>query len=325
MPVSRKARRRGIAPAPPPPSAPKPKRSPAAILAALALAGVIAIGGAYLLWPSGRPTAAASAGSSGEDSLLTKVESLYNDISVYRRSDGKLSLQFGAKRLRYIESIVNPADPLDLPVYYTQSMGAGLAYASGLDDVGAIGLGGGGIEWYQHKSIPGLRTTTIELDPEVVRLAREYFSVRTEPGFDIMLVDAYRGPFVPFHLLTTEFYKLVAAHLKPGGVAVQNVEPTTMLFDSAVATIRQAFEHLVFLHGGGNIVILAYNGPERDEATVQRLAAERQATYKFRYDLKEILARRFAPSWKESTPPLTDDFAPVEYLKAIERHNEKQS
>ena len=343
MPVSRKARRRGIAPAPPPPSAPKPKRSPAAILAALALAGVIAIGGAYLLWPSGRPTAAASAGSSGEDSLLTKVESLYNDISVYRRSDGKLSLQFGAKRLRYIESIVNPADPLDLPVYYTQSMGAGLAYASGLDDVGAIGLGGGGIEWYQHKSLPSLRTTTIELDPEVVRLAREYFSVRTEPGFDIatedgrvylthsdqrfdiMLVDAYRGPFVPFHLLTTEFYKLVAAHLKPGGVAVQNVEPTTMLFDSAVATIRQAFEHLVFLHGGGNIVILAYNGPERDEATVQRLAAERQATYKFRYDLKEILARRFAPSWKESTPPLTDDFAPVEYLKAIERHNEKQS
>jgi spermidine synthase len=342
MPVSRKARRSKTAPAPPSVVS-KPNGSRAAILAALALAGLIAIGGAYLLWPSGRPSAAASAGAAGEDSLLTKVESLYNDISVYRRSDGKLSLQFGAKRLRYIESIVNPADPLDLPIFYTQSMGAGLAYASGLDEVGAIGLGGGGIEWYQHKSIPDLRTTTIELDPEVVRLAGAYFNVRTEPGFDIatedgrvylthsdqrfdiMLIDAYRGPFVPFHLLTTEFYKLVAAHLKPGGVAVQNVEPTTMLFDSAVATIRQAFEHLVFLHGGGNIVILAYNGPEKDEATVQRLAAERQATYKLRYDLKDVLERRFVPTWKENTPPLTDDFAPVEYLKAIERHNEKQS
>jgi spermidine synthase len=304
---------------------------------------VIAIAGAYLLWPSQRPPAAASSGSGQDDGLLTKVESLYNDISIYRLSDGKLQLRFGAKRLRYIESIVDPADPLDLPVYYTQSMGAGLAYASGLDDAGAIGLGGGGIAWYQHKSLPELRTTAVELDPEVVHLAGAYFKVRSEPNFDIatedgrvylthsdqrfdiLLIDAYRGPFVPFHLLTTEFYKLVAAHLKPGGVAVQNVEPTTMLFDSAVATIRQAFEHLVFLHGDGNIIILAYNGPEKDEATVERLAAERQTAYKLRYDLKEILQRRFMPEWKESTRPLTDDFAPVEYLKAIERHNEKQS
>jgi spermidine synthase len=337
MPVSRKARRRSAAPAHP--DVPE-KRSPARIWAALALAGVIAVGGAYLLWPSPLPRAA---GNPAQDGLIEKVESLYNDISVYRQQDGKFLLLFGAKRLRYIESIVDPDDALDLPVNYTQSMGAGLAYATGLDDAAAIGLGGGGIAWYQHKSLPGLRTTAIELDPEVVRLAGQYFKVRAEPNFDIatddgrvylthsdqrfdiILIDAYRGPFVPFHLLTTEFYKLVAAHLKPGGVAVQNVEPTTMLFDSAVATIRQAFAHLVFLRGDGNIVILAYNGPEQDEATVQRLAAERQAAHKFRYDLAKILERRFSPSWKESTQPLTDDFAPVEYLKAIERHNEKQS
>src|SRR5262249_34003301 len=135
----------------------------------------------------------------------------------------------------------------------------------------------------------------------------------------------YRGPFVPFHLLTTEFYRLVAEHLKPGGVVVQNVEPTTMLFDSAAATISQAFVHVVFLHGDRNIVILAYNGPEKDAAAVDKLADERQAMYGFRYDLRQILARRYAPSWNKATTPLTDDFAPVDYLKAIERHNEKQS
>src|SRR5262249_12227026 len=187
-----------------------------------------------------------------------------------------------------------------------------------------------------------LHMTAVELDPEVIRLAGQYFKVhpetnfeianedgrvwltRTDRRFDILLVDAYRGPFVPFHLLTTEFYKLIAAHLKPGGVVVQNVEPTTMLFDSAVATIRQAFAHLVFLRGNGNIVILAYNGPERDEPTLAKTAAERQAAYGFRYDLGKVLERRYAPSWKVDTQPLTDDFAPVEYLKAIERHNEKQ-
>ena len=274
---------------------------------------------------------------------MTRVESLYNDIYVYREANGFYRLSFGAERLRYTESIVNPNDPLDLPVTYTQAMTAGLAYASGLDDAAIIGLGGGRTAWYHHKSVPGLSMTAVELDPEVVRLGERFFKVVPEPGFDIavmdgrvwlsktdrtfdiLLVDAYRGPFVPFHLLTTEFYELVAAHLKPGGVAVQNVEPSTMLFDPAVATIRSAFEHVVFLEGRGNIVVLAYNGPEKDEASLARQAAERQAEFGFRYDLAAILARRFAPAVDASAKPLTDDFAPVEYLKAIERHNEKRT
>jgi hypothetical protein len=48
--------------------------------------------------------------------------------------------------------------------------------------------------------------------------------------------------------------------------------------------------------------------------------------YGFRYDVPKLIAdRRYTPRWDENTKPLTDDFAPVEYLKAIERHNEKQT
>jgi spermidine synthase len=275
--------------------------------------------------------------------LIDHVESLYNDISVYKRYDGDLMLLFGAQRLHYIESIVNPNDPLELPVTYTQSMAAGaLAYPSALRSAMIIGLGGGRTSVYLHKSVPDLDFTAVELDPDVVRLDDRYFGVhpeanfaieindgrvhlaRTDRQYDAILIDAYRGPFVPFHLLTTEFYKLVAAHLTPGGVAVQNVEPTTMLFDSAVATIGAAFQHLVFLKGEGNIVIVAYNGPEKDEATVQRQAAERKAQYHFRYDLPTLLQNRFSPSRDHSATALTDDFAPVEFLKAVERHNAKQ-
>jgi spermidine synthase len=274
--------------------------------------------------------------------LLDHVESLYNDISVYKRYDGDLMLLFGAERLHYIESIVNPNDALELPVTYTQSMVAGaLAYPTELTSAMIIGLGGGRTSVYLHKSVPDLDFTAVELDPDVVSLGDKYFGVHPERNFaieindgrihlahtdrqyDAILIDAYRGPFVPFHLLTTEFYKLVAAHLKPGGVAVQNVEPTTMLFDSAVATISAAFQHLVFLKGEGNIVIVAYNGPEKDEATLQQQASERQARYHFRYDLPTLLQNRFTPSWDHSAKALTDDFAPVEFLKAVERHNAK--
>ena len=325
-----------------------PKRPPAAasrlprwLPFAAGITAIVAIAAAIVLWPKSQ--AVETAATASEPGLVTRVESLYNDIYLYRRADGYYMLSFGAKRLRYVESIVNPADALELPVFYTRSMTAGLAYASALDTAAIIGLGGGRTAWYTHKSVPELAFTAVELDPEVARIADRYFNVRPENNFaiairdgrvhlsrtdatyDIILIDAYRGPFVPFHLLTTEFYQLVADHLKPGGVAVQNVEPSTMLFDSAVATIKAAFEHVVFFRGAGNIVILAYNGPEKDDATVARLAAERQARYGFRYDLTEILDRRFSPEWNEKTQPLTDDFAPVEYLKAVERHNEKQT
>jgi len=290
-----------------------------------------------------RPQAEVVARSGSEPGLIARVESLYNDIYVYKQANGLYVLSFGAKRLRYVESIVDPDDELDLPVYYTQSMTVGLAYPPALDNAMIIGLGGGRTAWYHHKSVPGLHFSAVELDPAVAQIADQFFKVRPEKNFDIdimdgrvwltksndrfdlILIDAYRGPFVPFHLLTTEFYQEVARHLRPGGIAVQNVEPSTMLFDSAVATIGAAFDNLDFFEGKGNIVIVAYNGPKRDPAELQRVAAERQAHYGFRYDLTKILDRRYEPKFDASAKPLTDDFAPVEYLKAIERHNARQT
>ena len=64
----------------------------------------------------------AAAGTRAADKLIEKVESLYNDIYLHRRDDGYFVLSFGARRVRYIESIVNPKDELELPVVYTRSM-----------------------------------------------------------------------------------------------------------------------------------------------------------------------------------------------------------
>lgn len=335
-------------PSKPAPAANQAARSRAAIWV-LATAVLIAAGAsAFGVWSfmnrPPEPLPLDEPGAQTEPGLVVKVESLYNDIYLYRQPNGYYLLSFGAERLRYIESIVNPRDELELPVEYTRSMvGAALAYPTELNSAAIIGLGGGRTAWYLHKSVPELKFTAVELDPEVARMADRYFHVRpednfaleirdgriwlsrTDEKFDVILVDAYRGPFVPFHLLTTEFYQLVAEHLKPGGIAVQNVEPTTMLFDSAVATIKSAFDHVEFLSGEGNIVIVAYNGPLKDEATIRKQAADRQAAYGFRYPLPGLLENRFEPPWNEETKPLTDDFAPVEYLKAIERHNERQT
>jgi len=138
----------------------------------------------------------------------------------------------------------------------------------------------------------------------------------------VIMVDAYRGPFVPFHLLTREFYLTAKRRLKPGGVLAQNIEPTTMLFDAAIATIGSVFDTVELYPASGNVVAIAYDGPPTDHAKLAARAAALQSEYGFKYDLTDMLGDRRLVTKMPDRDPLIDDFAPVEMLKSIVRHNE---
>lgn len=273
----------------------------------------------------------------------------------------------------YEESIYNASDDRELPVPYTEFMTASLMYPNKINSILEIGSGGGRTAWYLHRFLPNVRVTTVELDPAVVELSHKYFGIKDELNFrvvtkdgrifladskdhyDVILIDAYRGPFVPFHLLTKEFYELVRAHLTEGGVIGVNVEPSTMLFDSAVKTLMTVFSNVEFYDAGGNgtssaltgadvgsnIVAIAYNGDYRSGSDLSAIAEKRQSEYVLRYDLRQMLPHRFVlkpvgasfdvvnqdgiatGGIDDHAKVLTDDFAPVEALKAITRHNQK--
>ncbi len=274
------------------------------------------------------------------EKLVQRVDSKYNTILVYRRGS-YVTMSFGYNRRFYTESVANTSDELELPVIYTRYMTASLAYTQKLDSILEIGFGGGRTAWYLHRHLPKVQVTSVELDDKVIELAKKYFKVAPEKKFDIkskdgrvflmrsknkydvIMVDAYRGPFVPFHLMTKEFYGLARARLKAGGVLAQNVEPSTMLFDASVATLREVFEQVEFYVAGGNVVTVAYDGPRRDETALHARAQELQRSYGFRYPLVKLLSVRKFLVGKPRHKALTDDFAPVEALRAIERHNTK--
>jgi spermidine synthase len=290
--------------------------------------------------------ATATAFARDSRNLLESKESLYNNIYVYEQSP-YVSMTFGHNRRIYTESVYNTRDDRDMPVEYTRFMTASLMYAKEVHSILEIGFGGGRTSWYLHRYLPSVQVTSVELDPTVIELAKKYFGIKEEPNFqivnrdgrlflseskdryDLVLIDAYRGPFVPFHLLTKEFYQIVKDHLADGGVVAQNVEPSTMLFDSAVKTINTVFPQLDFYRADGNIVTVAYDGAERKAEDLAGQARDRDKAYGFRYSLMEMLAQRrhvqiaggglIDPNAKV----LTDDFAPVETLKNIERHNRK--
>jgi spermidine synthase len=274
-----------------------------------------------------------------EPRLIDERASTYNNIYVYK--DGAdIIMTFGHNRRFYTESIYDSTNELALPVTYTRYMTVGLAYAGAADNLLEIGFGGGRTAWYLHKHMPALDIICVELDPAVVELAQKHFGVRPEDKFkialsdgrsylvkspeawNVIMIDAYRGPFVPFHLLTEEFYKIVKSKLKPGGVVVQNVEPTTMMFDSAVATIQKVFANVEVYDAAGNIVTVAYDGPRRTQEELMARAEALQKQHKFVYPLAAFLAERRVVK-RSPGKVLTDDFAPVESLLAIEKHNRK--
>jgi spermidine synthase len=284
-----------------------------------------------LLWA--QPVVAA------EGRLLERRESLYNNIFVFQDGD-VVSMTFGHNKRYFTESSTKLSDPGALVIEYARYMTLGLAYAARQERILEIGLGGGNIVGYLRAALPDASIVAVEIDKDVVDLAGKYFQfketenlkavvsdgrrflMRDERQWDIILLDAYRGPFVPFHLLTKEFYTLVKSRLAPGGVVVQNVEPSTMLFDSAIATLSSVFRSVDFYDGEENVVAVAYDRPTLAQAALLARAASVQRSYKLRYDLSKLVAERRVLR-KPKGKVMTDDFAPVETLRAIEQHNQK--
>jgi spermidine synthase len=281
-------------------------------------------------------TAVAAFAQSG---LLERRESTYNNIFIFGEPDG-VTMTFGHNKRYYTESGMKLSDPGALTVTYTQLMTVGLAYAPKTERILEIGLGGGRTVTYLNAALPDAAIIAVEIDQDVVDLAKKYFGfkesarmravvadgrsflIRDNDRYDIILIDAYRGPFVPFHLLTKEFYTLVKSRLAPGGVVVQNIEPSTMLFDSATATLNSVFPNVDLYDGGGNVVAVGYDGPPLSQANLLAKAAAVQTRHNLRYDLRTLVAGRRVLT-RPTGKVMTDDFAPVETMRAIEQHNEK--
>ncbi len=132
--------------------------------------------------------------------------------------------------------------------YYSTNSGIARAIlalqAQGPVNLGVIGMGAGVLATYarEHDSI-----TLYEIDPEVVRIANEYFDVvprarargadvsvvlgdarlsleRQPPqAFDVLAVDAFSSDAIPVHLLTQEAIETYLRHLRPNGVLAVHI------------------------------------------------------------------------------------------------------
>ncbi len=265
------------------------------------------------------------------DGRIARVETEFNDIFITKRR-AELTMSFQVKGWDYTESVINLRDPDDLPVRYTQVMTLAVAFPEEPKKILMIGLGGGAISTYLGRFMPQADIETVEIDAGVIGAAKTYFGIRgnervrytqadgrvfltrSKDLYDVILIDAFFGGYVPFHLLTQEFYTRIKQRLAPGGVAAFNVHEATKLYASTVRTLSEVFPTIyLFPTGEGEMIAVVSNSPALDREALTQRAAAAQQRYNFRFPLTQFVQRRVADPKLEAVNGqlLTDDYAPV--------------
>ena len=267
-----------------------------------------------------------------QDGQLAHIEGQYNDIYVVKRGN-ELLMTARLKGWNYTESRISLADQDVVPANYLRMMTTVVAYAPQADSILLVGLGGGVLTGYLGRFLPDARIDSVEIDPGVIDTAKTWFSVketermrvvasdgrvflhRNRRLYDVVVVDAYIGGSVPFHLMTKEFYTLLKRRLASGGAAVFNIHEPNRLFAVSVRTLQTVFATVdLYRSGFGEVAVVVTDTPRETEAVALR-AAELQKKYGFHHSLPELLAHRseLDPGAGEV---LTDDFAPVDVYVA---------
>jgi len=230
-------------------------------------------------------------------------------------------------------------NPDDLVVRYTKYFHLGMLAKPDAQDV--LFVGGGGFSGPKNflKSYPEINVDVVEIDSDVIEAAKNYFNVvpnprlriinedarvflsNTEKQYDVIILDAYAQDYIPFHLLTKEYFLLLEQHLKPNGIIISNlltslVGDTSDLFRAIYKTMAEVYPTIFVypttdkLPSIRNTIIVAvnenllYNQPQFSNLLVEN-------------DVNGYLNGQFIQESEleiktDDVPILTDQFSPVE-------------
>jgi len=201
--------------------------------------------------------------------------------------------------------------------------------------VAILGLAGGtAARQYTAAYGTSVQITGVEIDPDILSVARRYFHL-DEPNvhpvvadarywldtqaakYDVIVMDAYRQPYIPFHLTTREFFSEVRAHLAPGGVAVVNAGRTASdyrLVDALASTMAAVYPSvfLVDVPAFNNTLVYGSTEPVTLDDVEHNLRLVNEP-------IAQDVARSVISEGRLRVSPyhsqvFTDDLAPVERL-----------
>jgi spermidine synthase len=278
----------------------------------------------------------AACGASGDvGNIVHQERSLYRNIYVAEQ---------GRERCMYFrlrggggkQSCIDLDDPRRLVSEYSRLMLAGLYVQPQPRRILMIGLGGGVVPAVLQHLLPEAEIEAVEIDPAVIRVAGSHFNFKAGPKtrvhaddgrvfikrqlaagakYDIVMLDAYDGEYIPEHLLTLEFLREVGGLLNPGGAVVSNTWSSSRLYDHESATYEAAFGSFLNLRSRNRIIVA---GPAVQLPADQRAA--NAAAYEERLRAFGVSQETLLPlmkserDWDPAARVLTDQYSPSNLL-----------
>ncbi len=276
--------------------------------------------------------------------VIHSERSLYRNIIVDQTGDMRC-LAFTIRRLSHNQSCINLDEPDRLVFAYVRMVFAALLLNSDPQQILVIGLGGGSIPLSLSKLYPDADIDISEIDPAVLRVAKEYFNfspsehmrvnisdarvfvkraLLRKQQYDLVILDAFTGEYIPEHLMTMEFLNEVNQLLSSKGVLAANTFSSSRLYHHESVTYQKVFGRFFNFKkaGTGNRVILTGKVIEGDSSLPSRsvlmenaaLLAEPLQQFGIRIqDYPSYM--RTEPDWNTNVKPLSDQYSPANLLR----------
>jgi spermidine synthase len=217
-----------------------------------AVAGVIAI-----------PVGTVKAESDSGDRVIFETETALQYARVVEEADGtrKLELNEGVAE----HSLYRPGSFLTGDYWDGLVVAPFATLTRAPERVAILGNAAGTVARAYGHYFPAAQIDAVEIDPELAEIGRRYFDMRAprlavhdedarpwlrraDGDYDVIVVDAYRQPYIPFYLATREFFELARERLAPGGVVIVNVghpKGSTQLERVIGATMGEVFPEVL--------------------------------------------------------------------------------
>ncbi|MBP7283317.1 MAG: fused MFS/spermidine synthase [Leptospiraceae bacterium] len=234
------------------------------------------------------------------EELVYEVKSKYSHIKV---------ADYGTLRQLYfvrdngeeaLESTIDTNYPQNLFLLYTQTMFASFLINKDHKDILLVGLGGGGMVHFLNYYFPKVKMDAVEIDPEIVSIAKKFFKLKDHPStniftddatnfiyttqktYDVIYMDAFLKPTqetdstgVAQKLKAPSFLQKLKTKLNKNGIVVFNINNHEKM-QNDIKTIRQEFSNIYFFqkNRSGNLIVIGSTDTEKISIDKMLLAAK---------------------------------------------------
>jgi spermidine synthase len=174
----------------------------------------------------------------GEDEVIYEAETEHQYARVIEREDGTRVLELNEGQA--VHSLYRPGEYLTGDYWDGHLVLPAAADPQPPERIAILGNAGGTVARAFGRYFPETTVDAVEIDSELTDLGRRYLGLRNphmhvydedarpwlrgaDGGYDAIMVDAYRQPYIPFYLATREFFGLTRERLGEDGVTIVNV------------------------------------------------------------------------------------------------------